>query len=83
MRIFWANGLPPLWQKIARTTLRLVIVVLARNLLSSTKRLSLPSIPESEGLSTAESDDCGYKKMTKQTIKYCDISSCKTLLVTR
>ena len=30
MRIFWANGLPPLWQKIARTTLRLVIVVLAR-----------------------------------------------------
>ena len=61
MTIFWANGLPPLWQKIARTTLRLVIVVLNRNLLSSTRRLSLPSIPESEGLSTAESDDCGYK----------------------
>ena len=60
MRIFWANGLPPLWQKIAGTTLRLVIVVLDRNLLSSTRRLSLPSIPESEGLST-ESDDCGYK----------------------
>ena len=55
----------------------------ARNLLSSTKRLLLASIPESEGLSTAESDDCGCKNITKQTIKYCDISCCKTLLVTR
>ena len=39
------------------TWIRLVFAVLAFNLLSSVKRLSLPSIPESEGLSTAESDD--------------------------